>query len=148
MPFDASEENNARARLIRLRDFLAGLPAERFSMNTLGDVDGAWNPDLQAQALHGCGTAACIAGWACALYAPAVTLFEADDVAGFVLGLEHSLARELFYPWDSQSIEIDWAEASLITPDQAVRVLDWLIATGQVDWAKAFEDAPAETVKA
>lgn len=129
MPFDsdAPTEVTTRDRLIMLRDFLAELPDERFSIRwafTGGDAPISMN------AFPECGTAACISGWAQLLF-PA----DADDV----FGLESHEACELFMPrgWD------DDKAYHLYTRARAVAVLDHLINTGEVDWSVAFQERPA-----
>ena len=143
MPFDSSEfefiapsKTNPQetglnlARLGKLRDFLNRLPPERFAMGTEGSFfrgDGPLFPTA-GEVLHNCNTAACIAGWTCALFG------EPDDDPNRLsaeehLGLTSSAGSALFLPtgWSSRQY----------TPGQAVAVLDHLIATGEVDWSVA-----------
>lgn len=124
MPYDATaapaevaEKIAARERLMRLRDHIAGLPPEMF------DVD-EW-PSFHAMMHAGCGTAACIGGWAQALYHART---HAD--IGDILGLTRDQVSRLFYPHELPD-DYDWSD---ITPTQAVRVLDHLLTTEDVDW--------------
>lgn len=125
MPFDsdAPAEVTTRDRLLRLRDFLAELPAERFEMSNTGTL--LWeNPH--------CGSPACIGGWARILFVPWQDRFVGLTEVGFTrLGLSYGQADALFFPaggWNAYSA----------MPAQAVKVLDHLIATGEVDWGVAF----------
>lgn len=125
MPFDAATYardpltiTDPRERLEYLRDFLRELPKERFSM-------AHW-PD--AAELHRCGTAACIGGWADAIWGRTTT----NDEAGERLGLSADEAWALFYP------SSDWLNTDT-TIAQALRVVDHFLATGEVDWSKAGE---------
>jgi hypothetical protein len=135
MAFDASEENNARARLIRLRDTIAGLSEGRFSYKE------PWPPE-EALGTNGvpCNTPVCVLGWARVMRRTSDTEALTSDAVGAWLGLDAWQSFSLFFNAPSPH--------SAITRAGAVRVLDHLIATGQVDWSKAFEDAPAETVTA
>lgn len=123
MPFGASEENNARSRLVRLRDFLATLPEERFDMRD-------WNQTDE------CGSVCCIGGWTEHLFAGPGELSE--EAVAELIGLDYLEGQTLFYP-------ANYDRAWDATPAQAVRVLDHLLATGEVCWEVAFTDQP-ETV--
>ncbi|MFC7378224.1 hypothetical protein [Brevundimonas sp. GCM10030266] len=58
-----------RERLKTLRDHLAGLPDERVDMRHYFTVGNGWTAADPAALLEaGCGTAACIAGWAASLF--------------------------------------------------------------------------------
>lgn len=119
-----------RENIQKVRDVIAGLPPRRFDMSdySSGPSDYPTAPEL----LHGCGTAACIAGWAAALADPdskrplnSRAIYDAQDW----FGLDHAQADQLFCP---QSISLaDWHK---ITRSHAARVLDHLLATGEVDW--------------
>jgi hypothetical protein len=52
--------------------------------------------------------------------------------AASVLGLTPADAQELFYPYDLEGPDGDWR----ITRAQAIRVLEHLRDTGEVDWSK------------
>jgi hypothetical protein len=112
MPFDADPpaEMTARDRMIRLRDFLATLPDKQFNM-------GVWSRQLS------CGTAACIGGWAEHLIFGEIDSERSERTVAAALGLSREQESELFYP-DSYNR----------TTAEAVRVLDYYLATGEIRW--------------
>lgn len=121
MPFDSASPHEPISptglqALRRIRDFIASLPPERFDMSSFG------SPRIGL--LAECGTAACIAGWTCAVFAPATPLLDTDQVAGRLLGLDDEQQFELFFP----------DRMDLRTRDDAVGVLDVLLASGKVVW--------------
>lgn len=117
-----------RENIKKVRDVIAKLPGKRFSMKTYISIDGNDAPgETPGAAIAECGTAACIAGWAVVLLAPDCPRIDIDDVAAGVLGLSHSDANELFTPRG-------YSAPGLYTRPHAVRVLDHLLATGEVDW--------------
>lgn len=93
---------------------------------------------LVVDKIGGCGTTACIAGWAYALQRPrtkAATFIKRDvevhvraDATEF-LGLTGVEAHKLFVPSDEAG---PWRN---ITPAHAVAVLRHLAETGEVDWS-------------
>lgn len=115
MPFD-STETTARDRLKILRDHIAGLSPEKFDMSE-------WR----------CGTAACIGGWTETLFAKKRL---GESAVGALIGLNPDQSEALFYP-DLPDPDGD-ARAWNATPAEAVKVLDHLLATGEVDWRVAF----------
>lgn len=122
-------ETIERTNMRRLRDMIAGLPAERFDMSESGEWEDAGAGD--------CGTAACIGGWARALLRRHV--YSIDELAPD-LGLTKREATALFYPGSGDSM---WAPMSDgrspydATPAQAANVLDHYLATGRIDWSVA-----------
>lgn len=82
-----------------------------------------------------CGTAMCIAGWACALSGVTAARME-EDTAGdhvfckaqLLLGLTDNAASNLFYAWTANKALVG------ITEKEAAAVIDNLIITGDVDW--------------
>ena len=142
MPFDSepAAEVTARDRMVRLRDFLAVLPATRFNMRYLVSRGGQAEC---ADPLTDCGTAACIAGYALAMF------FDNTDDAGAVqvadcLGLTREQGDVLFLPHYHGG-----PPASEYTVEWAVRTLDHYLATldatgvGIIDWSVAA-DQPAK----
>lgn len=135
MPFDAADFKvdpltitEPKARLEYLRDFLRTLPEERFDILSFADAPG-WpeycdDPISAADVRNDCGTTACIAGWAEALFT------EVEDIGGNaeeLLGLGEPVANKLFHGFPRGNIR----------PAQAADVLDHLIRTGEVDWSVA-----------
>lgn len=133
MPFDAepSIETTTRDRVIRLRNFLATLPPEKFDMWSIG------NP-TDAAKMGTCNTPACIGGWGCALFG-IPSLFDVADY----LGLSDAHQMALFYPSGAGHLNgkprrmANGTHASKATPQQAVQVLDHYLATGEIDWGVA-----------
>jgi hypothetical protein len=90
-----------------------------------------------------CGTTACIAGWAVAMFMPdksygSAFFFENGKEA---LELNYNEARALF-------LGIDLAETTGmcmmdVTPIQAASVIRHLVDTGEVDWSILKEPEPA-----
>lgn len=114
------------------------VPGLGFNMGEVVCEADGFNPDFSGA---GCGTVACIAGWAIALESGAEDGDQAlntymDTGAGIAsaadwLGLPFSKSDRLFFARG--------ADASLrdIKPEQAVAVLRHLAATGKVDWTVA-----------
>lgn len=117
-----------KERLLQLADFLETPEvAEHFNMEYSfyigrSDVD---TEDNAREALHKCGTAACIGGWAIALFQPNT---KVSDVLAYMaaplLGINDEDAHALFYSFTN----------SRITPIQAAGVIRNFVATGYVDW--------------
>lgn len=105
-------------RLTVLRDHIANLPSTRFDM---GSFCTGHPISLGIDLSDNCGTAGCIAGWACALFAPdkVISLQRAEAL----LGLTWEQADALFYPLHMNQ------PASV-----AAAVLTNLIETGAVTW--------------
>ena len=81
----------------------------------------------------GCGTAGCIAGYACAVYARRVWDRACGDkiwTTGLkLLGLTQDKGEQLFAPW--------WADGPhsyQITPEMAAATLERFAMTGEVEW--------------
>lgn len=125
MPYDADApvEVIARDRLIRLRDFLADLPDERFDFGSY-----SFHRDNLLRRYTDCGTPACIGGWATRLFGVRVSHSHGEH-----LGMPPNEALELMNPSDL------WERHRLtharVSPRMAVAVLDHYLATGKVDWA-------------
>lgn len=82
--------------------------------------------------IHECGTVACIAGHAVALFSPSERISEALiwDTAAKLLGLSGGESGNLFLPHQgAQSFNISAADAAV--------VLDHLADTGLIDWSIA-----------
>lgn len=124
-----------RENIQKVRDVIAGLPPERFDMSAYCRGPGLARATIGG-AVHVCGTAACIAGWTAAIFKPRTRLVDdpnGDDrlffTAASLLGLDEADAHRLFIPCDLCGR----------TTTEAVRVLDHLLETGEVDWFKAGE---------
>lgn len=109
-------------RLCVLADTIERLPAERFDMTTFIRHRDHEDFLLAIELETDCGTAGCIAGWACAVYSPdrAVNPHRAAEV----LGLSRDQANALFFPSPLQR-----------TPYEAAAALRGLARTGVVAWA-------------
>lgn len=85
------------------------------------------------QAIYTCGTVACIAGHATALFQPDIWVESVGvwEIAERLLGLTEDEASDLFLPTDFRD------NLSTITPEEAAATLDHLAATGEVDWTVA-----------
>jgi len=117
-------------RLTTLRDTLVALDPSRFNMKFWARDFETSNPIYSVSALeHNCGTAACIGGWAEALFDPD-RKFHHNGVAhaGELLGLDADVAERLFFPRDDDHA---WGATSA----QAAKVVDHLINTGRVEWS-------------
>lgn len=115
-----------RSRITRLRDLIAGLPAERVNMANFA-APGVH--DAAAMLDDGCGTPACICGWGAALLGMTDHLKVAPSAETHVarwLGLSEYQANDLFYPVGYDGGHYGQAEA--------VGVLDFLLETGEVRW--------------
>jgi hypothetical protein len=92
--------------------------------------------------LHTCGTVACVAGWAKALFAPKSCDLP-FDVGAEVLDLEHEQSYHLFTPpTDEWALKLPPEKPYVYdaTARGAAKVLRHLAATGKVDWSKAFDE--------
>lgn len=90
-----------RERLKILRDHLVVLPDERVDMRYFAHSDGKLAANVrQVRKLvgGGCGTAACVAGWATTLFRPTNLSDYPESAAQRMLGLSSAQADNLFYP--------------------------------------------------
>lgn len=118
-----------RENITKVRDVIAGLPPERFAMRTYIGVDGLDSSRVTpAAGIKECNSAACAAGWTMVTLKPRsrASHHDYDAIAGGLLGIDEDGADELFRPEG-------WLHDEF-TPAHAVRVLDHLLATGEVDW--------------
>lgn len=138
-----------RARIEKLRDaLLAPVPPAPLGQG-LGFNMHYWRcsgelapPDTSGR---GCGTTACLAGWTVSLFATAQQITELQGeawmqtgrMAGSMLKLMPWQADELFTP-KTNKFDFSSDQADTVTPAMAARVLDHLLATGDVDWSVAF----------
>lgn len=117
-----------REAIKKVRDVIAGLPRGRFTMEYYASEPGRFGEDIPPGHLaHTCNTAGCIAGWTVAALAPNAPRGEADEQAAELLGIDHPDALALFMP-------PGYDTPRLYSQPHAVRVLDHLLATGEVDW--------------
>lgn len=123
-----------RENITKVRDVIAALPAERFDMS---DWLNDYPNETFGRALKDCGTAACIGGWAVGVLKPRTraSSWEIPSIARRILGLSLDQADKLFQP-------VPCDDRHLLTPAQAVRVLDILLETGEVDWERAIREVP------
>lgn len=119
--------NAIKAGQIRKRKFF-------FNMNTFGCPRYDYGDGIP----HVCGTAACIAGYAAAVAGNNIE--ESEDsylLARNFLDIDGSQALALFYPhsWrNKHGHQKNWDD---MKPRHAIRVLEHLSKTGEVDWTKA-----------
>lgn len=127
-----------REKIQELRDHIAKLPPEQFDMRQWRDYND-------------CGTVACIAGWAVEINK---SLFVGEyvprsDIRGaarMVLQLSDLQAVRLFTPMESSHIGVQNNPGAIqcdmqdVTTAQAVKVLDNLLLTGEVDWRVTHDD--------
>ena len=111
-----------RENITKVRDVIAGLPSAEFDMRDWGN--------------HECDTAACIGGWTARVVLNDRSLTE--RVCGDALGLTVGQRSTLFYPRGIELPDGGYWSPYDATPTQAVRVLDHLLATGEVDWNVAL----------
>ena len=113
------------------------IPELGFNMGYFFGHDGEL-PDLSG---HNCGTTACIGGYARTLMVGSVHKadqgsYELDE--GKWLDIDFTTVNQLFYASNHPAANKSngtWAtEFKSITPEQAVRTLRHLAATGTVDW--------------
>lgn len=128
-----------RENIIKVRDVIAGLPAERFDMvDYVGYVGVEWRGPVNLK--NDCDTCACVAGWVTAV----IPGFDREGVAYFrfatrAFDLDRTVARSLFLPEGSVAGGLVYTA----TPAHAVAVLDHLLETGKVDWDAAFAKVEA-----
>lgn len=117
-----------RANIIKVRDAILAADRRNFDMR-------CWSEPSP----HGCGTCACIGGWA------VLTLFPKDDwrrlnsaageeEIGRLLGLSHVETDNLFFPINLPEEIYYGGGWSIITQKNAAEVLNHLLETGEVDW--------------
>lgn len=121
-------------RIIALQHRIASLPRERFDMGSFGyrHGDEAYGSILSIELDTDCGTAGCIAGWACAMWAP--DRYPSPSRAQDLLGLTNAQAEELFYAWKYRRSD-DGTPLSDIPPHLAAQTLGRLAETGRVRWS-------------
>ena len=105
-----------RENIKKVRDHIAGLPSSQFGMRL-------WHTETE------CGTCCCIGGWTGAILLDDLDADRWD--AAEALGLTDLASHRLFYPTAASCRRNPWDA----TPPQAVRVLDHLLKTGEVDWS-------------
>jgi hypothetical protein len=129
-----------RENIQKVRDYLSNLPDGRFAIGTWFFVPGTgFSHTLHdrgftnATALEGsCGTVACIAGHTLACLEPDGTIpAMVSPKAAELLGLSTDEAFALFEGYDVANLD----DPDEITTADAVRVLDHLLETGEVDWS-------------
>lgn len=108
-------KEEAQANIKLVRDDIADAPEEHFGMKF-------WN----------CGTSACIGGFIDRRFGEEYEL--SYEEAGNFVGLDWYSADDLFSMLDSK---YGFEDA---TKDSALRVLDILAETGEVDWDRAIEE--------
>jgi hypothetical protein len=127
-----------RENIQKVRDVIAGLPAWRFTMEWYAaerDGDDVLAPKLA----HTCNTAGCIAGWTvAALNAPLSGTWDTGDKAAILLGLSATQQHQLFTP-PAHDVAGRYSRA------HAVRALDHLLATGEVNWPITRRAKPQKT---
>ena len=118
----------------------------------LGFYMGAWiGKDGDAdRSGRGCGTTACVAGWAFVVengFEPREYEDNVCAIAAQYFGLDSDTADCLFVPtadwldkdnWDPETFRFPITDA---TPEEAARVLRNLAITGKVDWEAAMKPA-------
>lgn len=128
-------------RLRILAEDLRAKSAEQFDLRFWFDKTNM--EDLPPAIIPRCTSCACIAGDALVLFAPD-TPVDANQIsarAAELLGLTKVQASDLFEPWsnlygvwDEPGYLPAGRERESITAAEAARVIDNLIATGEVDW--------------
>lgn len=122
-----------RKNIQKVRDHIAGLNPKRFNM-ALWAAERDGDDDVAPVRLkHDCGTCGCIGGWTDAIFRTPRSKMGAES-AGRALGLTEDQAQALFFPWGFPWGVNDGDDWENIKPAHAVRVLDHLLATGEVDW--------------
>lgn len=126
-------------RLSALADKLDTLPNFADDCDGEGWIDGSGWIDVESFDIgtwcrvgrrDRCGTVACVGGWTVLLFAETdrndanLDLYD-ERHAALLLGLDYSVARQLFYPSTA------W---SAVTAARAAGVIRNLIRTGVVDW--------------
>lgn len=117
------------ANINKLIETLRTIKPARFNMSAWA-VDGEEWPVKPADLLANrgpCGTCGCIGGWANAVFETE----RGPELAAAALGLSEDDSEALFYP---RGVSPDIWER--ITRRQAIRVLEHLRDTGEVDWSK------------
>lgn len=85
--------------------------------------------DLVDYSGHNCGTSCCLAGHVLIQAGISTSSFLIDSVAAEYLGLSEIQSTRLFTPVSLKNLDPYSA-----TPEQAIKVLEHLLATGEVDW--------------
>lgn len=138
-----------RENIKKVRDHIARLPVERFAMDAYfgeRETSGLSGPWVCGVATDGsktnlsmvegaCNTCACIAGHALVALAPLENTPKGiAKRATDLLGLSRGKSGQLFEPNNND----DWFRQNMrlekVTRAHAVRVLDHLLETGEVDW--------------
>lgn len=126
-------------RLKQVRDNIANVPETAFTMACIAapadniHYGTEWSLTFRQveEGENPCGTAMCIAGRTCALFAPDITVLNGLRHAKELLGLTENQAAHLFLGNEGSF------DLALITKEQTLAVLDHFIATGEISWQRA-----------
>lgn len=123
-----------RENVLKVADAIEqhSIPDLGFNMATFRDIARDAEPDNYGA---GCGTVACIAGWAEAVRLGTGVFVNdglTDERSADYLELTSEQSGPLFFGYG-----MSWSEFTAITPKQAVAVLRHLAETGEVDWTVA-----------
>lgn len=141
-----------RPLLQELRDFITKHPSQ-FNMSIWFESYSTLAQTTPDQAIHNCGTIGCIGGWTGVLVMnkipgavlslgyngePEYTVKKAgysvhpdadsEDLAGLALGMTEEESTALFCPEDYQN-------PNSYPFEQALRTINHLLATGEIDWS-------------
>lgn len=148
--------NNIKIVRDHLKELVKSKRTRQFNMSHLvAYIDNNKEEDSAFIAMKegACNTSACICGWAAVLLGTKEELAKHEVYGNAIwslgrekLGLTYGQAEELFAPWDIDFIEEKYPDerawdVQKATPERAIKVLDHIIETGEIDWNKAFEDA-------
>jgi hypothetical protein len=122
------------ANIDRVADVIEALDPARFNMRFWWqgtDGDATSSPQ---DILHACGTAACIGGWAGAIFYPDDTESASDmwAIGEELFGLDYDDTNNLFMPLGFTH--------EPFTQAHAVQTLRHLARTGEVNWDHAYAD--------
>jgi hypothetical protein len=135
----AKRAHSTKGRAKVLRDLIASVPDERFSIRNyfVKKSRSHWDWDTPEQVIeHTCGTAACVAGWGKFLFDPKMKHRSTEELVADKIGLNQWFMGDMFRPEG-----YDYKRR--YTRDAAVRMLDHFIATGEVDWDRAILESKA-----
>jgi hypothetical protein len=113
-----------------------------YPLSSVGALSALGDYKIPDHSSRGCGTVACIAGHAAVLALNGgrpLNKWDVFDIASDYLGIRRLDQNELFYAYSLPN-----GSLGKIHPEQAIRALEILRDTGEIDWQTAISSTETE----